>query len=877
MAQKAGVRIRRNELMVLAVNGEFVKTEGEATVTLIIEGKKLKTSVMILKSVVNGIDAIIGMDVINRYGGVHLYNGKIEFGFVSIHAEKQAVGIKDKDFDAYFDGTKWTAKYKWKQGQPQLRNSVAQYKVKPQLLHQFNDEMDVWVKNGWLKPCNKEEKSTIGIVPLMAVEQENKGKIRPVLDFRELNQYVNSHNASSDACDEKVRKWRTVGDKFATLDLRCAYMQIHIDPSLWEHQKVVYKEEKYYLGFGLNSAPKIMSSVLGSVLNLNAGISEATDHYIDDIIVNLEKTSVEKVVNHLACYGLVTKEPVQCDTTRVLGLQLFRNEKKELCWKRGNIIPKSQNIKTEKVTRRKLFSICGHLLGHYPVGGWLRIACSFIKRHSQGNTWDDLIGDQAQSWLIEILCRLEVCDSVRGKWNAKGIQNGATLWCDASSMAIGVAIEYDGVIIEDAAWLRSINDVMHINIAELDAVVRGINLAAKWDIKNLSVFTDSVTVHGWLKSMLTESHRIRSNALSEMLIKRRLSLLQDLIKEYNINITLKWVPSSKNKADVLTRVPKTWLNELSRRSAKELCGVSIAEEIRNCHSKRRLPHVLRKDVEECVRKCCQCNSIDPAPIKWENGVLDVPDTWYRVACDVTHYKGSPYLTMIDCGPSRFAIWRKLPREDTKNVMCNRPSGNGIVERNHRTVKRTAARAQICPLLAVFWYNATPTVGTNEESAPASQKKKYVWRLPIQEEKNTETQESSRQVMKTYRIGEKVYVRPADAKCTSVWKIGTVTDILTNTNIEIDGVPRHVRDVRIAPASNSSNASSKIVISEEVDSDESDLEDLDIFATREEGTEETVVDAEEEADGREIVDNLLPAIRRSTRERKKPTYLNDYVT
>ena len=312
----------------------------------------------------------------------------------------------------------------------------------------------------------------------------------------------------------------------------------------------------------------------------------------------------------------------------------------------------------------------------------------------------------------------------------------------------------------------------------------------------MSVFTDSVTVHGWLKSMLTEIHRVRSNGLSEMLIKRRLSLLQDLIKEYNINITLKWVPSSKNKADVLTRVPKTWINELSQRNTKELAGVSIAEEIRNCQSKhhfgvnrtmftvqRRLPHVLRKDVEKGVRNCCQCNS---PPVKWENGALDLPDTWYRIACDVTHYKGSPYSTMIDCGPSRFAVRRKLPCEDSKSVVSQlesvfrehgpqqellmvngavfkskefsnickkwcvkkkyrcayRPSGNGIVERNHRTVKRTVARAQICPLLAVFWYNAKPTVGTNEKSAPASQKIMYVWRLPIQEEKNTETQERS---------------------------------------------------------------------------------------------------------------------------------------
>ncbi|XP_047146280.1 uncharacterized protein LOC124819114 [Hydra vulgaris] len=561
MAQKEGVCVKRNEFMLLAVNGELVKTVGEAIVTLMVAGKQLQASVMVLKNVVYGIDAVIGMDIINRCGGVHLYDGRIEFGFVSIHTEKQFVDIKDKDFDANFDGMKWTAKYKWKQDEPQLKNFVMQYKVKPKLIHQFNEEMDLWVENGWLKPCKTDENNNKGIVSLISVEQENKGKIRPVLDFRELNQYVNSHNASSDACDETLRRWRKVGEKFALLDLRCAYMQIHIDPVLWKYQRVVYKEMQYHLkrlGFGLNSAPKIMSSILGKELGLDAGIDEATDHYIDDIIVDLKKTSVENVVNHLERYGLLTKEPEEYDGARVLGLQIFRNDKKVLCWKRGNIIPKSEDIENEKITRRRLFSICGHLIGNYPIGNWLRIACSFTKRYSQGDAWDDLIGDQAQSWLVEILRRLEASDPVNGTWNADGIQNGAILWCDASSIAIGVAIEYNGVIVEDAAWLRSTNDVMHINMAELDAVVRGINLAVKWDIKNLSIFIDSVTVNGWLKSVLTESHRVRSNGLSEMLIKRRLSLLRDLINKYSMNIIVKWVPSSKNKADVLTRIHLTF-------------------------------------------------------------------------------------------------------------------------------------------------------------------------------------------------------------------------------------------------------------------------------------------------------------------------------
>ncbi|XP_047138933.1 uncharacterized protein LOC101234956 [Hydra vulgaris] len=554
MAQNSGVCVKRNEFMVLAVNGELVKTVGDVEMVLML------LLVWILLIVVE--ECTYTMEKLN---------------FVSIHTEKQFVDIKDKDFDANFDGMKWTAKYKWKQDEPQLKNFVTQYKVKPKLIHQFNEEMDLWVENGWLKACKIGENNKKGIVPLMAVKQKNKGKIQPVLDFCKLNQYVNSHNASSDACDETLKRWRRIGDKFALLDLRCAYMQIHIDPVLWKNQRVVLHLQR-------DAIPSYTTRIW---------VKFCTKDYV----VNLRQ------------------KPEECDGAQVLDLQIFTNDKKVLCWKRGNIIPKSEDIENEKVTRRRLFSICGHLIGHYPIGNWLRIACSFTKRYSQGDAWDDLIGDQAQSWLVEILCRLEASDPVKGTWNADGIQNRAILWCDASSIAMGVAIEYNRVIVEDAAWLRSTNDVMHINMAELDAVVRGINLAVKWDIKNLSIFIDSVTVHKWLKNVLTESHRVRSNGLSEMLIKRRLSLLRDLIKEYSMNIIVKWVPSSKNKADVLTRVSKKWLNEISRKNVKELCGVNIADEIRKCHSKhhfgvnqtmftiqQRIPQVSRK-CRDSVRKC----------------------------------------------------------------------------------------------------------------------------------------------------------------------------------------------------------------------------------------------------------------------------------
>ena len=37
-------------------------------------------------------------------------------------------------------------------------------------------------------------------------------------------------------------------------------------------------------------------------------------------------------------------------------------------------------------TWRELFSVCDHLTGHYSVCGWLQLACSFIKRESEGDS-----------------------------------------------------------------------------------------------------------------------------------------------------------------------------------------------------------------------------------------------------------------------------------------------------------------------------------------------------------------------------------------------------------------------------------------------------------------------------------------------------------
>jgi len=199
---------------------------------------------------------------------------------------------------------------------------------------------------------------------------------------------------------------------------------------------------------------------------------------------------------------------------------------------------------------------------------------------------------------------------------------------------------------------------------------------------------------------------------------------------------MEFVESSKNRADSLTRVKREWSH-------------SVLVDIERIHDRVGHPGVQRtmeainltglniskKEVAETIRHCNQCISIDPASLTWERGILEVDTNWTRVALDVTHYGSRLFLSAIYCGPSRFTVWKKINSEAGPEItdalatifaergplqkilldnsktfhsnaiatMCgrwkvfrrfraaHRPSGNGIVERVHRTIKQMAAQ------------------------------------------------------------------------------------------------------------------------------------------------------------------------------------------
>ena len=823
---------------------------------------------------------------------------------IAASAIEPSLTLDDEDYSARFVDGRWVVKWKWTEGgEPKLKNAVAQYKVDSAVSQAFNDEVDEWIRLGWLLPY---EGGYDGILPLMAVVQLNKSKVRPVMDYRELNESVSSHTAESDVCGEKLRKWRKMGTNLSIVDLRKAYLQLHVDESLWRYQVVKYKGRLYCLtrlGFGLSAAPRIMTAVLRKVLSEDPEVAAGTDSYIDDIIVNEDVVSSERVRQHLARFGLDAKESEPLDGGRVLGLRVA-NRDGVMMWKRDNVLTPLES----NPTRRQVFSYCGRLIGHFPVASWLRPACSFIKRATNGIGWSDCVGDSVERMLREVADRIAVADPVGSVWAVPNSSAG-TVWCDASSIATGVVVEVDGDVVEDASWRRKKDDAAHINLAELESMIKGINMAAAWGLSRIDLRTDSSTVYGWLRCLLSRERRIKTRGLGEALARRRLQLIASLIEECELTVEVTLVRSAENKADVLTRVPQKWLHG-------EMCCVAENRANQECirqehvrhhfgvdrtlyFARRRYPDrsLTREQVREVVASCVRCSSIDPAPVRWQRGHLDVKDHWSRVASDVTHYNGSHYVTFIDCGPSKFTVWKPVPDQSAEEItrcteslfrehgaplellldngasfrsrvfrsMCAkwgvrieyrcayRASGNGVVERIHRTVKRMAARTGSDVLDMAYWYNVSPKVGVSDATVPSTELFRYRWRCPGVDPEAQRGLERDH----AYRVGQRVFVKPDGARCTQQWVAGTVTNVGRGVQVEVNGVPRHIADIRAAAVQEIENRDNGV-----------DLAEVDWSATdsdNESGSDDTLPAVE------------LPAPRRNPRRASRlPNRLTGFV-
>jgi len=124
------------------------------------------------------------------------------------------------------------------------------------------------------------------------------------------------------------------------------------------------------------------------------------------------------------------------------------------------------------------------------VAGWLRVACGYLQRctAAERTDWDCEVSLEMQKKVRDVkIMLIEQGDPVKGIWSVD-IRQNAVLWVDASKIAIGVALEIGGSIVEDAAWLRKEKNSALINIIKLDAAIRGINLCLRWGVR--AIHTD---------------------------------------------------------------------------------------------------------------------------------------------------------------------------------------------------------------------------------------------------------------------------------------------------------------------------------------------------------------------------------------------------
>ena len=117
---------------------------------------------------------------------------------------------------------------------------------------------------------------------------------------------------------------------------------------------------------------------------------------------------------------------------------------------------------------------------------------------SVSSGWDDEVQDAPlRNMLTKTVARVTRDNPVWGDWCID--KNEFTIWVAASSLAMGVALEANSAVMEDACWLQPENDAKHINLAELDTTLKRVNLALQWQARVLHIVTLSVyaSVDNW--------------------------------------------------------------------------------------------------------------------------------------------------------------------------------------------------------------------------------------------------------------------------------------------------------------------------------------------------------------------------------------------
>ena len=184
---------------ILTAGRKCLLSHGVSSITLTVTNRNpLKTNVLVVNSKPLWFNLLLGMDVIKKLGGVHSDEGGKAHFAEAAHTLDVTIELEQPDFCAEFNQhTKsWTVSWKWSGDRPpkNLYNRVPEYTIPARAHAEYDKELQNLIDNGWLVPYQNDKLgSPKGLIPFMAVIQQNKQKVRPVLDYRELKMIMWVH------------------------------------------------------------------------------------------------------------------------------------------------------------------------------------------------------------------------------------------------------------------------------------------------------------------------------------------------------------------------------------------------------------------------------------------------------------------------------------------------------------------------------------------------------------------------------------------------------------------------------------------------------------------------------------------------------------
>lgn len=271
-------------------------------------------------------------------------------------------------------------------------------------------------------------------------------------------------------------------------------------------------------------------------------MQQATLSYIDNVFVDERLASADQVKKHLAKFGLACKTPKQFqDRAWVLRMHI-QNDDAKLHWAWGWDILEYPTC----------YDMTDHLLGVQKTCWsffhlWLAPHGDSVHEtlYQQGYNWLGWWNEQGPSQ--EHASRVKKDNPMRGDGWVNECE--FTVSVDASFLATGVMLKADGSVNEDVCWLCPANNEQHINLEELNAVLKGVSMVLQCQAKVLHLITDLACVHQWISSALKVKAWLTTKTASKILLQRQFDMLVDLINGYWLSVDAALIMSDDNKAD----------------------------------------------------------------------------------------------------------------------------------------------------------------------------------------------------------------------------------------------------------------------------------------------------------------------------------------